>query len=627
MSPFPQTTVRYVVAVAAAICATIGRYFLTSVLGATQYPLITFYPAIMAAALYGGLGPGLLATGLCTVAVTPFMHLSGYNPADWVGLGIFVVTGVWISLFAESLHRAKHEAEYRLAERKLADEALKESEARKRAILESALDSVISIDHEGRLIEFNQAAEGTFGYTRESVFGKPIAELIIPPSLRERHHRGFARYFTTGETSVIGKRLEITAMRADGTEFPVELTVTRVGVKSPPTFTAFIRDITERKQAEEQFRLVVEAAPTGMVMVNGEGSILLVNMQLEKLFGYERSELVGQPIETLVPARFRGQHPGHRRGFFAAPSPRAMGAGRDLYGLRKDGNEFPVEIGLNPIETPDGIAVMASIIDITERKRSETELQDLMRTLEQRVAERTKALAEHARELARSNADLEKFAYASSHDLQEPLRMVTSYMQLLERRYKSQLDKRAQEYIGYAVDGAFRMRTLITDLLTYARVGAESLRYVPTDCSALLTECLENLKFSIKDSGARVTCDALPTVTADPTSLAQVFQNLLSNAIKYRRAAPPHIHVAAERKDGEVVLSVRDNGIGIDPEYFDRIFIIFQRLHTNAEYSGTGVGLAICKKIIERHGGRLWVDSKPGEGSTFYFTLPAAEEA
>jgi PAS domain S-box-containing protein len=336
-----------------------------------------------------------------------------------------------------------------------------------------------------------------------------------------------------------------------------------------------------------------------MVMINREGKIELINREIERLFGYARDELLGQRIELLVPDRLRGRHPGFRSDFFADPQARAMGAGRDLFGVRKDGVEIPVEIGLNPIETDEGLFVLASVVDITERKRSETELR-------------------------RSNEELERFAYVASHDLQEPLRMVGSYVQLLAKRYRGKLDADADDYIGFALDGALRMQRLIEDLLAFSRVGTRGAALLATDADVVLEAALGSLKLAIEEAAGAVTHDRLPTVLADAGQLEHLFLNLISNAIKFRRAEPPRVHVAAARGDGVWRFSVRDNGIGIEPQYFERIFILFQRLHAREDYPGTGIGLAIAKKIVERHGGRIWVESEPGRGSTFFFTLSAA---
>ena len=251
--------------------------------------------------------------------------------------------------------------------------------------------------------------------------------------------------------------------------------------------------------------------------------------------------------------------------------------------------------------------VQSIILDVTERKRAEEKLQKMLA------------------ELQRSNAELEQFAYVSSHDLQEPLRMISSYVKLLSKRYKGKLDAEADEFIAYTVDGAAHMQTMIEDLLAYSRVGTRGEPFKSTDCKATFEQALANLQVAIEESGAVITHDHLPIVIADASQITQLFQNLISNAIKFSGGEPPVIHSAAEQRGNEWVFSIRDSGIGIAPEFHERIFLIFQRLHGMQDCPGTGVGLAICKKIVDRHGGRIWVESEPGKGATFHFTIPVRE--
>jgi light-regulated signal transduction histidine kinase (bacteriophytochrome) len=245
-------------------------------------------------------------------------------------------------------------------------------------------------------------------------------------------------------------------------------------------------------------------------------------------------------------------------------------------------------------------------------QKRDAELQNTHLELQQRIAD-----------LQRSNGDLEQFAYVASHDLQEPLRMITGYTQLLAKRYKNRLDQDAEVYIGFAVEGAKRMQALIEALLNYSRVGTRGKPRARTDCEAVLQDTLSGLQLAIQQTGAVVTHDPLPNVMADDQQLGQLFQNLIANAIKFRNSEPPRVHISCKQKSDAWLFSVKDNGIGIDPQYAERIFVIFQRLHTRDEYAGTGIGLAICKKIVERHGGTIWVDSSLNKGATFYFTLAA----
>jgi light-regulated signal transduction histidine kinase (bacteriophytochrome) len=274
--------------------------------------------------------------------------------------------------------------------------------------------------------------------------------------------------------------------------------------------------------------------------------------------------------------------------------------------LRKDGTPVWVELAVALARDPHGHPQyeIAIFDDITERKHAEA------------------ALKEAHDELKRSNSELEQFAYVASHDLQEPLRMVSSYTQLVMKRYGERLDGDAREFMNYVVDGAARMKQLIEDLLAYSRVGTKGKEFKPVPVENALKRAVTNLRAAIEESGAEVTHDALPTVNADEVQLGQLFQNLMGNALKFKGPEEPHVHVGAVETPGEWKFSVKDNGIGIEPQYFERIFMLFQRLHTKGDYPGTGIGLAICKKVVERHGGRIWVESEPGKGSSFNFTLP-----
>ena len=353
------------------------------------------------------------------------------------------------------------------------------------------------------------------------------------------------------------------------------------------------------EESELRFRDLYDHAPLGYHEYDHEGRITNVNGTDLEMLGYSQEEMIGQYIwkfnvgEDIVRQQVLEKLQGLR----------PPGHSLERTYRRRGGTVFPVLIEDRLILDEKGRikGIRCTIQDITERKRAEEEL-------------------------ARSNKELEQLAYVASHDLQEPLRMVTSYVQLLARRYRGKLDGDADEFIGFAVDGATRMQQLINDLLTYSRVGTRGREFEPTDCEIILGQALENLQIAIEEKRALVTHDPLPTILADNVQLGQLFQNLIGNAIKFQGPEPPHVHVSASRNENGWVLSVRDNGIGIAPEYAERIFVIFQRLHTREKYPGTGIGLAVCKKIVERHGGRIWVESQPGKGATFYFTVPGKGE-
>jgi len=490
----------------------------------------------------------------------------------------------------------------------------KESGEKYRGLLEAAPDAMVVVDQGGKIVLLNVQAEKQFGYARDELLGQPVKN-IIPEGFAERLIADGTRSAAEALAQQIGTGIELHGRRKNGTEFPIEIMLSPLKSPEGILVTAAVRDISVRKTAEEhlaqmegRYRGLLEAAPDAMVVVNQRGEIVLLNVQAEKQFGYRRDELLGQPVKNIIPEGFAERLIADGTRSAAEALAQQIGTGIELSGRRKNGSEFPIEIMLSPLESPEGILVTAAIRDISLRKESEDHLRKT------------------ARELKRSNDELQQFAYVASHDLQEPLRMVASYTQLIAKRYKGRLDADADEFIAYAVDGSNRMQGLIQDLLAYSRAGTTGKPLREISSEDTLKQALTNLRASIVESGAVVTHDSLPAITTNDIQLAQVFQNLIGNAIKYHGAEVPHVHVSASKNGGnDWIFAVRDNGMGISPQYFERIFILFQRLHGREEFQGTGIGLAVCKKILERLGGRIWVESQPEKGSTFYFTLPGRD--
>jgi PAS domain S-box-containing protein len=498
--------------------------------------------------------------------------------------------------------------------RRAADQHLAQMEGRYRGLLEAAPDAMVVVNRSGEIVLLNVQAEKQFGYRRDELLGQKVKN-IIPEGFAERLVSDGLRSAEDALAQQIGTGIELTGLRKDKTEFPIEIMLSPLESAEGTLVTAAIRDISVRRAADQhlaqmegRYRGLLEAAPDAMVVVNRRGEIVLLNVQAEKQFGYRRDELVGQKMKNIIPEGFAERliSDGLRSAEDALAQ--KIGTGIELTGLRKDRTEFPIELMLSPLESAEGILVTAAIRDITMRKTAETHL------------------LHKVEELNRSNEELGQFAYIASHDLQEPLRMVASYTQLLSRRYKGKLDAEADEFIAFAVDGASRMHRLIQDLLAYSRVGTKGSDLLDYSSEEALQQALINLRATIGDSGARVTHDPLPVVLADEMQLIQLFQNLVGNAIKYQSPGIPQIHVSAARNiEKKWIFSVKDNGLGIDSQYFERIFGMFQRLHKREEFAGTGIGLAICKKIVERHGGNISVESQPGQGSTFRFSLQGVE--
>lgn len=474
------------------------------------------------------------------------------------------------------------------------------------AIVESSDDAIISKDLNGIIRSWNKGAEQIFGYTAEEAIGKPVTMLAVPervteiPEILDRIRRGerVDHYETKRRTK-------------DGRVLTISLTVSPIRDASGSVVGAskIARDVTAQKAGVElQSRLaaIVESSDDAIISKDLNGIIRSWNAGAQRIFGYTADEIIGKPVTMLaVPERVdeipnilerigRGERVDHY----------------ETKRITKDGRVLTVSLTVSPIRDASGKIVGASKVarDITERVAAE------------------EALRKAGEALSRANADLEHFAWSASHDLQEPLRMVSTYTELLRRRFSGQLGETGEEYIRYAVEGAQRMEHLLKDLVSYMHISAETGTPADVDANEALGQALANLRATITSSSARITHEPLPVVHMHRLELEQVFQNLVSNAIRYRGEELPNIHIGVERQGGHWKFSVRDNGIGINPRYKEHIFGMFKRLHSSAEYPGSGMGLAICQRIVSRAGGRIWVESELGRGSTFFFTIPGSNE-
>ena len=449
------------------------------------------------------------------------------------------------------------------------------------------------------------------GETTAWSWRKMHSALVMGAAIPVMHYTGMAAARFTASPSVHGNRahaISVSSLSVAGVTI-VTLTVLGLVLLTSLADRRFSLQAMEL-ESSRRHRQVTEKALDAFIEMDSDGLITDWNAQAESTFGWSRSETIGQTLsQMIIPDRYREAHNNGLRMFLATGQGPVLNKRIEITALHRDGTEFPIELAVSAIRWGERRLFSAFVRDVTDQKRAQ---QELGRKVE---------------ELARSNAELEQFAYVASHDLQEPLRMVASYTQLLAQRYKGKLDADADEFIGFAVGGATRMQQLIQDLLSYSRVTSKGQSFQLIDSKAACDNALKNLQRSINDSNAVVRVGPLPTVLADARQLTQLFQNLIGNAVKYRNERTPEIHVAAVPKVDQWVFSVRDNGIGIAPQHSERIFQMFQRLHTTNEYPGTGIGLAICRKIVERHGGNIWVEAQPGRGSTFVFTIPRAERA
>ena len=472
-----------------------------------------------------------------------------------------------------------------------------------RGIVETSPDATVMIDADGRIMLVNQQTERLFGYERQDLLGKRI-EILVPDGYRDQHQIHRDGYFADPKVREMGGGSELLGRRKDGREFPVEISLSPLRAHKRVFVIASVRDATARRRSQEQIRNLLETAPDAMVIIDQEGRIRLVNRQTETLFGYRREALVGKPVEVQVPERLRDRHQGHRTRYFETPKVRGMGAGLELAGRRKDGREFPIEISLSPLETAEGTWATAAVRDVTERKATEDKLQAYAESLEQ------------------SNRELEQFAYIASHDLQAPLRNVISFTQLLARELKPAADTPTAEYMGFIEEGAQRMHGLVRDILAVSRVERQGAPFTRFSLQGVVERVVRELQPEIEAAGGTVRYDRLPSLHGDATQIGQVLQNLVGNAIKFRRPdRPPEIRIEVETAADAWTVAIDDNGIGIEESERSEVFKIFYRLHTDQQYPGTGIGLAICKRIVERHGGTIAVLPSASGGSRFVFSV------
>jgi len=470
--------------------------------------------------------------------------------------------------------------------------------------LQNAVEGISRLDIDGRYMKVNRAYAHKCGYEPEEMLGMKWP-LTVHPSDVEMMISAYQEMLISGQVEV-----EARGVRKNGSFFYKQLTMVKA-CDAQGIFNGhhcFMKDITERKltetalqESEFKYRQIVELAEEGIWVIDSNALTTYVNHAMARMLGYSELEMFGRSMFDFMDEQ---QKPQALDNFERRKQ--GIGEQHEFKFKSKDGKDIWTDMSTSPVMDSEGNlrSCCALVYNITARKEAEQQMLQL------------------TEDLKRSNEELEQFAYVASHDLQEPLRAITSYTQLLAQRYQGNLDDRADKYINYIVDGATRMQQLINDLLAYSRLGTRGQEFEPADCKAAVQQSLCNLQIAIAEKKAVITCDAMPTVMADEFQLVQLFQNLIANSIKFCRQDIPLIHIAACRLESEWVLSVRDNGIGIDPEYADRIFIIFQRLHSRRQYSGTGIGLAMCKRIVERHGGRIWVESQEGKGATFYFTIP-----
>jgi two-component system sensor kinase FixL len=496
-----------------------------------------------------------------------------------------------------------------------------ENVSRLKAIIDNAIDGIITIDTSGIIESANPAAAKIFGYKQEELIGKNV-NMLMPEPDHGGHDQYLSNYLKTGHAKIIGIGREVRGKKKDGTTFPFLLGISEVLLEGKKIFTGIIHDITELKktetalkESESRINSIINTAVDGIITINERGIIEMMNPSSIKMFGHESAdELLGKNVSVLMPEPDKSQHDGYLKNYHRTGQRKIIGIGREVTGLRKDGTTFPFVLSVSEMLI-DGKRVYNGFVhDITEQKLNEEKLR------------------RYASELQRSNLELQDFAYVSSHDLQEPLRKIQAFGDRLKSKETEQLTEQGKDYVDRMLNAASRMQRLINDLLSFSRVTSKSQPFVKVDLNLIVKEVLSDLEISIEKNKAKISLEPLPVIEADPTQMRQLFQNLVSNAIKFRKENQnPEIkiyskniqkkaHLTATPGDEIIELYFEDKGIGFDEKYLDKIFNIFQRLE-GQKYEGSGIGLAICRKIAIRHGGNITASSLPDKGAKFVVTL------